>query len=124
MTYAYWYLFLAFLFPYLFATLAKFAAKDFDNSSPREFFDNLQGWRKRSHWVQLNSFETFPPFAAAIIIAHQLNATQQAIDTIALIFIIFRVLYGIFYISNKAALRSLSWVGSLACIFALFYICI
>ena len=124
MTYAYWYLFIAFLLPYLFATIAKFAAKGFDNSSPREFLDNLQGWRKRSHWVQLNSFETFAPFAAAVIIAHQLNAPQQTIDTIALTFIIFRILYGTFYIANKATLRTLSWVGSLGCIFLLFYISI
>lgn len=123
MTYAYWYLFVVFLLPYFFAALAKVAAPGFDNSSPRVFLDSLEGWRKRSHWVQLNSFEIFPAFAASVIIAHQLNAPQSQIDILALAFLITRILYGVFYLSNQSLFRTLSWLASLGCIIAIFIIC-
>ena len=122
MTYAYWYVFIAFLLPYLFTLLAKIAAPGFDNTKPREFLENLEGWRKRSHWVQLNSFEIFPPFAASVIIAQQLHANQAHIDLLALAFLSFRVLYGLFYIANQATLRTLSFMGSVFCVVGLFII--
>lgn len=122
MTYAYWYLLAVLLLPYCFATLAKFKHPEFTNKVPRDFLDNLDGWRKRSHWAQMNSYEIFPGFAAAVIIAHQIGAPQQRIDILALIFLILRVLYGFFYIFNKASLRSLTWFGSLICIVSLFFV--
>jgi len=120
MTYAYWYLFATFLLPYVFTVLAKIAHPEFSNRSPRDFLDNLEGWRKRAHWVQLNSFEVFPPFAAAVIIAHQVHAPQKNIEILALTFFICRVLYGFFYVIDKSSLRSLAWLGSLICIIGLF----
>lgn len=123
MSYAYWYLFIAFLLPYVFTILAKAAAPGYDNSKPREFLENLEGWRKRSHWVQLNSYEIFPPFAAAVIIAHQLHINQAHIDLLAFSFLGFRILYGIFYIADKASFRTLSFLGSLFSIVGLFIIC-
>ncbi len=121
MTYAYWYLLVAMLMPYVFAILAK-SHPHYNNRSPRDFLETLEGWRKRSHYVQLNTFEIFPAFATAVIIAHLTNAPQQSIDVIALIFVILRVLYGVLYISNQPALRSLTWLGSLVCIISLFVI--
>lgn len=120
MTYAYWYLFAVMLLPYCFTVLAKMKHPNFNNRTPRDFLESLEGWRKRSHWAQLNSFEIFPGFAAAVIIAHLCNANQAHIDVIALSFFILRVLYGIFYIGDRPALRSLAWFGSLLCIIALF----
>lgn len=121
MTYAYWYVLIAVFLPYIFTILAK-AGPGFDNAKPREFLESVEGWRKRSHWVQLNSFEIFPPFAAAVIIAHQLNAPQNQIDMIALTFLFLRLTYGFCYLFNQATLRSLSWLGSLVCIVGLFVI--
>ena len=122
MTYAYWYVFIAFLMPYLFTLLAKVAAPGFNNAKPREFLENLDGWRKRSHWAQLNSFEVFPPFAAGVIIAHQLSAPQAYIDMLGLAFLGFRFAYGIMYMTNQALLRSVAFLGSLACIIGLFLV--
>lgn len=122
MTYAYWYLFIVMLLPYFFTVLAKFKHPNFDNTKPRDFLDSIEGWRKRAHWTQMNSFEIFPAFAAAVIIAHLAKAPQAQIDIAALSFLIFRVFYGVFYISNKATLRTLSWLGSFGCIIALFVI--
>ena len=120
MTYSYWYVFAAFLLPYVFTVLAKAAHPEYSNRRPREFLENLEGWRKRAHWVQLNSFEVFPPFAVAIIIAQQLSANQQYIDILALTFLICRVLYGFFYVVDRSNLRSLMWLGSITCVIGLF----
>eukprot|EP01035_Chromulina_nebulosa_P035064 gene35064-47116_t len=50
--------------------MAKFGTggKDFDNAAPRVMLAKLDGWRQRANWAQLNGFEAFPPFAAAVII--------------------------------------------------------
>ena len=122
MTYAYWYVVAAIFLPYIFTVLAKAAHPEFSNRTPRDYLESLEGWRKRSHWVQLNSFEIFGPFAASVIIAHQLNAPQQLLDLWALLFVIARVLYGFFYVFDKSSLRSLSFFASLGCIIAIFVI--
>jgi len=120
MTYAYWYLFIVMLLPYVFTVIAKFNHPTFDNRTPRDFLESLEGWRKRSHWVQANTFEIFPAFAAAVIIAHLSGAPQHRIDIIALFFLLLRVLYGVLYIANKASMRSLTWFASLICVISLF----
>ena len=122
MTYAYWYLFAVMLLPYVFAVLAKINHPKFNNKRPRDFLEELDGWRKRSHWAQMNSYEIFPSFAAALIIAHLARANQASIDVLALSFLGFRILYGIFYISDRPTFRSLAWFGSLLCIIGLFWI--
>jgi uncharacterized MAPEG superfamily protein len=123
MTYAYWYLLILIFLPYFFTILAK-AKTGFDNSKPREFLESVEGWRKRSHWVQLNSYEILPPFIAGVIIAHQLNAPQDRIDILALSFLGCRILYGFFYLFDKSTFRSLSWLGSLVCVVGFFVISI
>lgn len=120
MTYSYWYVFAAFLLPYFFTVLAKAAHPEYSNRRPREFLDQLEGWRKRAHWVQLNSFEIFPPFAVSVIFAQQLDANQQHIDILALSFLTLRVLYGFFYVVDRSNLRSLAWLLSLGCVIGLF----
>tara|TARA_R110002110_G_scaffold119309_2_gene293754 strand:+ start:41393 stop:41764 length:372 start_codon:yes stop_codon:yes gene_type:complete len=123
MTYAYWYLLIVIFLPYFFTILAK-SKSGYNNSEPREFLESVEGWRKRSHWVQLNSYEILPPFIAGIIIAHQLHAPQDRIDILALTFLGCRILYGFFYLFDKSLLRSLSWLGSLICVVGFFVISI
>jgi len=106
--------------PLIFAGYAKFASKGYDNSSPREFLEKLQGKAKRAHFAQLNSFEAFPAFAAGIIIAHLAGVAQSHIAILAVIFIIFRIFYGICYILDKPSLRSTVWFGGFFCVLTLF----
>jgi uncharacterized MAPEG superfamily protein len=120
MTYAYWYLFAAFLLPYCFTVIAKINHPQYSNRAPRLFLANLTGWRQRAHWVQLNAFETFAPFASAVIIAHQFQASQPSIDILSLAFIIFRVLYGVFYVLDRPSMRSLAWFGGFCATIGLF----
>lgn len=120
MTTAYWCIFVAMLMPIIWAGVAKAGAKDFNNARPRDYLAGLQGWRKRANWAQANSYESFPAFAAGVIIAHLTGAAQPSIDMLALSYVLARILYGIFYITDRAALRSLAWVASLGCIIGLF----
>ena len=57
---------------------------------------------------------------AAVIIAHLAGAPQATVDAIAVTYIALRLVYGVLYIMDKAALRSLVWAGGVACIVALF----
>ncbi len=120
MTTAYWCVLVAALMPIVWAGVAKAGAKGFDNARPRDYLARLEGWRQRANWAQANSYESFPPFAAGVIIAHLAGAAQPTIDMLALGYVAARILYGIFYIADRAGMRSLAWVAGLACIISLF----
>jgi uncharacterized MAPEG superfamily protein len=110
-TLAYWCVLVAALLPIVWAGVAKAGTRGYDNARPREFLGALQGWQARANWAQVNSYETFPPFAAGVIIAHATgNATQATIDTLAITFVIARVAYGLCYITDRSTLRSLVWL--------------
>ena len=122
MTLAYLCMVLASVFPFLFAGLAKSDPKRFNNATPRRYLSELTGWRQRANWVQQNSFEIFPIFAAAVIVAHLTQGRQALVDGLALTFLISRVGYGLAYLANKATLRSLVWVVGLGCILGLYFV--
>jgi uncharacterized MAPEG superfamily protein len=121
---AYFCVFIAAVMPLVFAGYAKFSSKGYDNSSPREFLEKLQGRAKRAHFAQLNSFEAFPAFAAAVIIAHLAGVARSHITILAVFFVIFRILYGICYILDKHSLRSTVWFGGFFCVLGLFILAI
>ncbi|AHK15346.1 MAPEG family protein [Thalassolituus oleivorans] len=120
MTNAYWCVLIAAMMPYIFTFIAKFTGGRYNNFSPREFLEKQEGFRKRANWAQMNSFEAFPPFAAAVIIAHLTGGEQGWIDTLAMAFIGLRVVYGALYIGNFATMRTLIWTAALGCNIALF----
>ena len=122
MTFALWCIPLAMLLPIVWVGIAKVSAHGYDNAQPREWLAKLEGRAKRANWAQQNSYEAFPPFAAAVIVAHLTGATQGAIDVLAGLFILFRVCHGIAYIVDKDLLRSLVWLGGFGCTLALFVI--
>lgn len=122
MTTAYWCVLAAALMPYAFAGIAKFGDRRYDNRAPRDFLSQLEGRQKRADWAQLNSFEAFPAFAAAVIIAHLSGAAQSSVDTLAVAFVLLRVAYGWAYITDRPSTRSLLWVAALACMVGLFVV--
>lgn len=121
MTIAFWCVLLAALLPYVFTLIAKSAA-GYNNHAPRDFLEKREGYHKRAHWVQLNGFEAFPPFAAAVIIASIANADQGNMNLLACAFIVCRILYGVAYLKDLAVARSLIWMAGLACVIGLFVI--
>jgi len=119
MTVAYWCLFAAIFLPYLWVIIAK-ARPGYDNRAPRAQLEAAKGFRQRANWAHLNAFEAFPPFAAAVIVAHQLQATQALVDGFALAFLALRLAHGACYLMNRAGLRSLVWGGGFICVIGLF----
>ncbi|MCP1676065.1 putative MAPEG superfamily protein [Natronocella acetinitrilica] len=124
MTLAYWIVLVAAVMPVVFAGIAKAGGEAYDNRNPRDWLARQEGWRKRANAAQQNSVEAFAPFAAAVIIAHQLGAGQATINTLAVLFILCRVVYGALYIKDMHSLRSLAWLAGFGCVIALFIVSI
>ncbi len=124
MTIAYYCVLFAGILPILWAGYAKKANgfKMKDNAAPRVYMESLKGAGQRANWAQQNSWESFAPFAAAVIIANLCNANPERIDLYAGTFIVARVLYGIFYITDKSTLRSLVWMVGMAATYGLYYL--
>lgn len=122
MTIAFWCVLVAALLPYLGTVTAKIGGRMpvADNSRPRVWLDTLAGWPQRAHWFQLNSFEIFPAFAAAVVIATLAHGDPGWIDGLAVAFVVLRVVYYVCYVANWATLRSLVWFFGGACIVWLF----
>jgi len=120
MTTAFWCVLIAALLPYAATLAAKIGGDKFDNSNPRDWLGQQAGHRRRANAAQLNSFEAFPLFAAAVIVAHLTGAPQSRVDVLAIIFVAARLCYIGFYIADIATLRSLAWfvgIGSAIAIF-------
>jgi uncharacterized MAPEG superfamily protein len=123
MTTAYWCVFVAILLPYTwFGFAASRAGTLRDQHYPRDFPSHLSGLPKRAWGAHLNSFESLPGFAAAVVIAHMARGAQAYIDTLAVIWVLARVAYGVFYLMDKPILRSSVQFVSLACILGLFIV--
>ncbi len=121
MTTAYWMILVAGLLPY-WQTVASKWRRDYSNAAPRAGVDKLAPRNQRAYWAQLNAFEAFPFFAAAVIIAHLAQADQAWINGLAMAFVGFRILYTLAYIYDRPGLRSLLWSGGLLCVIGLFVV--
>lgn len=120
MTIAFWCVLLAGLLPYAATLTAKIGGERFDNRNPRDWLGQQAGHRRRANSAQLNSFEAFPLFAAAVVVAHLSGAPQARVDLLAITFVVARVCYVGFYVADLSTLRSLAWfvgIGSAVAIF-------
>ena len=120
MTTAYWCVLIAGVLPYLATVIAKAGVK-FDNNNPRDWLAKQEGWRRRANAAQSNGFETFPLFAAAVVVAHLAHAPQARVDQLAMGFIAARAGYLGAYLADVAPLRSVLWMTGLGCSIALFF---
>ncbi|EDQ87876.1 uncharacterized protein MONBRDRAFT_33132 [Monosiga brevicollis MX1] len=95
-----------------------------NNIHPRKQLDLLASWGLRAYGAHQNSLETFPAFVAGIYAAQVQNADETATDVLCILFVVFRVLYIIVYLINTnacmAALRTILFVLSMACVIGLF----
>ena len=105
------------LLPYVFTLIAKstgrFQAQH--NQNPREFLAKTTGLAARANAVQQNSFESLPLFIAAILMAEYMVVSQHLIMMLGIAYIVLRIIYGICYLANISALRTIIWALSLAC---------
>ena len=122
MTIAYWCILVAALMPYVFTGVAK-SAPGYDNRRPRAWLEAREGVHERAHATQLNAFEAFPPFAAAILVPHAAGGADQAtIDALAVLWVLLRTGYGLAYLGDRDLLRSSLWVAATAVVVALFVV--
>ena len=122
MTIALWCVLITGLLPYLGTAAAKWGFRHFDNNDPRAWLAKQTGFRARGNAAQHNSFEAFPFFAAAVIIATMLKASPSAVNALAIVFIAARVGFLVCYVSDKASLRSVFWFVGLLSVIAIFVV--
>lgn len=92
----------------------------YDLSSPRAMFDKLPPYAQRATWAHQNSFEAFPIFAAAALMAYVTGQNSALAVGAAIVFLIARSLYSVFYILNIPLARSLMYAIGTACSGTLF----
>jgi uncharacterized MAPEG superfamily protein len=98
------------------------APREFDNSNPRDpkFFEHPI--RKRALGAHTNGIETFPFFAAAVLLAEFRNAPQDWVDGLALGFLVTRVAFVIAYVGDRPTLRTVLWNVAFAFNSGLFFL--
>lgn len=120
MSIPYWCILISAALPYVWVSIAKAGGKRYNNRDPRGWLAALENPRSnRANAAQLNAFEAFPAFAASVLMAQFAQVDGQRIIWLAMAFVAFRVLHGIFYIADMHALRSLVWFAGLASVLAL-----
>lgn len=119
MSMALWCVLVAALLPYLTVSVAK-SAPGADNHDPRGFAATLEGRAKRAYAAHLNHFETFPFFAAAVLVSEVKATGGTAVNALAAIFILARLAYTWCYLEDKASARSGLWFVGAICALAIF----
>ena len=128
MTFAYWCVLVAVILPYVCFGIARNRGRGprgerlRDNRNPRDFPNRIEGLAKRAWDAHLNAFESLPGFAAAVIIAHLVHASQNQIDFLASVWVLARVAHMAFYLTDRDKLRTSAELVSLACVLGLFVV--
>ena len=120
MTIAYLCILVAALLPYVWVGIAKQSGERYNNRDPRSWQTKQTNPRsQRANAAHLNGFESFPAFVAGVLMAQLAGVPHATITALAIIFVVARVLHGVFYIANVHALRSLVWLVGFASALAL-----
>ena len=122
MTLSLWCVLVAAVLPIFCTGIAKWGFKGFDNNNPRDWLSRQQGWRARANAAQGNSWEAFAIFSAGVFTAHIAHAPQMSVDAISIAFVVARLLFIFFYVTDRAALRSWVWLVGFGLSVALFVI--
>ena len=100
--------------PFLVVAYGRFQV-GYDPAKPRALFDKLPAYAQRATWAHENSFESFMLFAAGALMAYVTQVSSPLAAGAAVIYVIARSLFSLFYILNLSLLRSMMFgVGSLA----------
>lgn len=92
----------------------------YDNVNPRAQQAQLDERGARAQAAHANAFESFAPFAAAVIVAHLGKADPELTTVFALTHVGARAIYPFVYIAGKGSLRTLIWMVGFAATGALF----
>jgi uncharacterized MAPEG superfamily protein len=123
MTIAEWCLFGAvMLYLLTLAPIKALAPREFDNANPRDPHFYLHPVRKRALGAHINGLETFPFFAAAVLLAEFRHAPQDWIDGLALAFLAARIAFVVAYVADRATLRTVLWNVAMAFNLGIFFL--
>jgi uncharacterized MAPEG superfamily protein len=101
---------------------AKFdGSREYDNANPRDPGFYRPGLRARAQGARQNGFESFPFFAAAVILAELRQVPLGTLDALAIGFLIIRVVFVLLYLGNRLTLRSIAWSAGFGCNVAIFF---
>jgi uncharacterized MAPEG superfamily protein len=92
----------------------------YDNADPRAQQAQLTGAGRRAAGAHANGFESFAPFAAGVLACEVTHARPGIAAGLAIVYVVMRALYSIFYIQNVVKLRSLVWFVGFLATFGLF----
>lgn len=98
-----------------------FSGPGYDNSSPRDPRFYASGLRSRAQGAHLNGYEAFPLFAAAVLLAEMRAVPQGTVNTLAVAFILVRIVYVLLYLGDRPTLRSAVWTAGFICNLAIFF---
>ncbi len=102
MTIVIWRIMIAGTLPYVaFSFVKGLEARHARAGAPR-----LEGQSARAYAAQLNGFETFPLFAAPVIVAHIVGGPSQAIDILAVVYVLLRIGHMAAYIVDRQPLQT------------------
>lgn len=128
-TLAYGCVLIAALLPIVCAGISKWGAFNksrhqggYDNHNPRAWLAQQTDWRARANSAQANTHEALPFFFAAVVIAHQLQASQPLVDALAAAFLVLRAAYILAYVADKASIRSALWALALIANIAILFV--
>jgi uncharacterized MAPEG superfamily protein len=96
--------------------------RQFDNAKPRDptFYENPL--RARALGAHQNGIETFPFFAAAVLLAEFRGSPQNLVNELAVLFVIVRIAYVFTYLGDRPALRSILWSIGFAINLGIFFL--
>ena len=120
MTIAYWCVLASILMPYGLTLFAKRRMPLRHNKDPRAYKETLSGASQRAVWAEANHYESFPGFAAGVVIAHLAQADQAIVDGLAMGYIGARIVYNWLYLTDRSTLRTLVWFAAFSCIIGFF----
>ncbi len=110
---AYWCVLIAALLPYALGKYAKRGVES-DNRYPREDYETFPPRNRRAYAAHQNAFESFPFFAAAVIIALTMGAPVYMVNVLAVLYVLLRIAYSLLYIFNQPIARSLVFAVAMA----------
>lgn len=93
----------------------------YNNSYPRDPGFYTPGLRARAQGAQMNGYEAFPFFAAAVILAEMRSVPQGTVNALAAAFVVARIAYVLCYLADRPTLRSTVWSAGFACNLAIFF---
>ncbi|CAN7241068.1 MAPEG family protein [Phenylobacterium sp. LjRoot219] len=120
---AYWILLVGALMPYPLVIMAK-VGPTYDNADPRNPAALTTARRRNAFGAHANCLEALPLFAAAVLLAGFRHAPAPTVDLLAFVWLLCRLSYVACYLSGRASLRSMIWLGATAAAIAIFVLAV